>query len=114
MSAEYGDFGGLYDFADDCFPFGFHTPLSPNTMQHAFERYIKKCGVRSINIHALRHSHVFYLREMGWSSFDIAKSLGHMVEMVDEVYGQWNTDKQSEMIKKIDQTLAEKPVIKKV
>lgn len=72
-------------------------------MQHAFERYIKKSGVRSINIHALRHSHVFYLREMGWSSFDIAKRLGHTVEMVDEVYGQWNTDRQSEMIKKLDE-----------
>ena len=103
----------LFGYSDDCFLFGFHTPLSPTTMQRKFDQYIEKAGVERITIHALRHSHVFYLREMGWSSFDIAKRLGHTVEMVDEVYGQWNTDRQSEMIKKIDEDLAVKPVEKK-
>lgn len=60
----------------------------------------------------LRHSHVAFLREMGWSAFDIAKRLGHTVEMVDEVYGQWNYDRQREMMDKLNETMAAEKEIK--
>ena len=49
---------------------------------------------------------------MGWSAFDIAKRLGHTVEMVDEVYGQWNYDRQREMMDKLNETMAAEKEIK--
>lgn len=83
--------------------FGFHTHLASTTMQHAFERYIKKSGVKHINIHALRHSHVFLLRDAGLDAFDIAKRLGHSVEMVNEHYGQFFLDRQKMLMEKVEE-----------
>jgi integrase len=90
-------------YDDECILFGFHTHLPSTTMQHAFERYIQKSGVKRINIHALRHSHVFVLREAGLEAHDIAKRLGHSVEMVNEVYGQFYLDRQKMLIEKMEE-----------
>ncbi|MGB7595637.1 MAG: tyrosine-type recombinase/integrase, partial [Erysipelotrichaceae bacterium] len=91
-----------YGLDEECLIFGYHTHLSPRTMQHAFERYIKAANIKKINIHALRHSHVFMLRQSGFDAFDIAKRLGHSVEMVNEYYGQWFLERQREMVKTLN------------
>lgn len=102
----------LFGYDKDTILFGFHTHLNPTTTKRRFEEYIKASGVKRIIIHALRHSHVAFLRGMGWSAFDIAKRLGHTVEMVDEVYGQWNYDRQREMMDKLNETMAAEKEIK--
>lgn len=98
-------------FEDDTILFGQHTHLAPNTMRQAFLRAIAKSGVPRINIHALRHSHVFMLRQAGFDAFDIAKRMGHTVDMVNETYGQWFLDSQVEMIAKMEifQKSSQKP-----
>jgi integrase len=103
LSRRLAVYAALYGYDDNAILFGFHTHLSPSTMQHAFERYMKKSGVKRINIHALRHSHVFVLREAGLEAHEIAKRLGHTVEMVNEVYGQYYLDHQKMLIEKLDE-----------
>lgn len=102
LTERLQSYASAYGNDEDTIIFGFNTHLSPTTMQHAFERYIKKAGVKKINIHALRHSHVFMLRESGFDAFDIAKRLGHSVDMVNNTYGQFFLDRQKSMIDKME------------
>lgn len=95
----------VYGNDEDSILFGVVEHLSPRTMQHAFERYSKRAGLPKINIHALRHSHVFMLRKIGFDAFEIAKRLGHTVEMVNQYYGQWFLETQIEMVEKIENYL---------
>ena len=92
-----------YGFDNDSILFGFHTHMPLTTIQHALERYIKRAGVKRINVHAFRHSHVFLLRSLGFDAFDIAKRLGHTVEMVNNTYGQWFTEAQFKMVDKLNE-----------
>ena len=92
----------VYGNDEDSILFGVVEHLSPRTMQHAFERYSLRAGLPKINIHALRHSHVFVLRRIGFDAFEIAKRLGHTVEMVNQYYGQWFLETQKEMVEKIE------------
>lgn len=82
--------------------FGMEQPLDDNTIRRHKEKYCEKAGVTNIRIHDFRHSHVSLLINQGFSSFDIAKRLGHTVEMVNNRYGHWFNDSQLKMIEKLD------------
>lgn len=82
--------------------FGKLRPLDDNTIRRHKEKYCKIAGVKNIRIHDFRHSHVSLLINQGFSSFDIAKRMGHTVEMVNNRYGHWFNDSQAKMIEKLD------------
>lgn len=105
LSARVKDCQNAFGYDENAILFGIVDHLSPRSMQRAFERYTKLAGLSRINIHALRHSHVFMLRRIGFDAFDIAKRLGHTVEMVNQYYGQWFLETQKEMVEKIENFL---------
>lgn len=66
-------FGMLYKCKDDTRLF----EVSKYYLQHEMKRGCKESGVKKIRIHDLRHSHVAYLIEFGFSPVEIAERMGH-------------------------------------
>ena len=67
------------------------------------DRGCKETGVKRIRIHDLRHSHVAYLIELGFSPVAIAERLGHESPRVTmDTYAHLYPSKQREMADKID------------
>lgn len=91
-------------FNEERYVFGFNKPLDDNSIRIKKDNWIKQAGVQRIRIHDFRHSHVSLLISLGFSPFDIAKRLGHTVEMVNEVYGHWFKDAQQKMVDKLNET----------
>ena len=46
--------------------------------------------------------HNTLLINLGFDSFDIAKRLGHTVDMVNNIYGHWFNDAQIKMVDKLN------------
>ena len=49
----------------------------PRTMENRFKTVLKKCGLRSINFHALRHSFATRAVELGFDVKTLSEILGH-------------------------------------
>lgn len=88
-------------FNKERFLFDFIKPLDENTIRRNKNKWCQEANVKQIRIHDFRHSHVSLLINLGFSPFDIAKRLGHTVEMVNNVYGHWFTDAQQNMVDKL-------------
>ncbi|KUK72028.1 MAG: Uncharacterized protein XD91_1578 [Clostridiales bacterium 38_11] len=71
----------------------FHTEMT---------RGSKIAGVPRIRVHALRHSHVSLLIEMGFSAVDIAKRVGHSSISITLDYAHMFPSKQDEMAKRLN------------
>lgn len=89
------------------FVFGTGDSFLPfQTLQHAFERYIKKSGVKAIRIHDLRHSHASLLINKGDNQLStiyvIAARLGDTVDMIFKTYGHLFPNTQKDIIQKLD------------
>lgn len=93
---------GMDEFNNDVFLFGYEKPFDDNTVRSKKRKACAKAGVKDIRLHDFRHSHVSLLISLGFSPFDIAKRLGHTVEMVNEVYGHWFTNAQQIMVDKLN------------
>lgn len=52
-------------------------PVTRHFLTHEMERGSKASGVKKIRIHDLRHSHVSFLIEKGFSAVAIAERVGH-------------------------------------
>lgn len=85
----------MYGFCEDCFVWGFYKPLSDNTPGRWKDKYVdlansKGLELKRIRLHDFRHSHASYLiNNMGkydFTDFDIAKRLGHTVDMLHRTY----------------------------
>lgn len=92
-------------FSEDSFISGFDKPISTMKIKRHKDNYCKLAGVKQIRIHDFRHSHVSLLISLGFSPFDIAKRLGHSVDMVNNRYGHWFKDAQLKMVEKLNETL---------
>ncbi|MEL3913510.1 cysteine-rich KTR domain-containing protein [Treponema pedis] len=66
------------------------------------ERGIKKSKVKKIKLHALRHSHISLLIEMGFTPVDIAARTGHESIKVLMDYSHMFPNKQLDMADKLD------------
>ena len=82
--------------------FNFDKPMDENAIRLVKNRCCKAAHVKEIRIHDFRHSHVSLLVNLGFNPFDIAKRLGHTVEMVNNVYGHWFTDAQQKMVDRLN------------
>ena len=69
------------------FFFGGNEPIPETTLDHAFERYVKKSGVQPIHLHCLRHSFVSMMIHNGASVYVVADLIGDTVEQVLKTYG---------------------------
>ncbi len=80
--------------------------LSFNTLEHAFDRYVKISGVKKIHIHELRHSHASLLINTGLNQLSviyvIANRLGDTVEMVLKTYGHLFPSAQREILDRLE------------
>ncbi len=66
------------------------------------ERGIKKSKVKKIKLHALRHSHISLLIEMGFTPVDIAARTGHESMKVLMDYNHMFPNKQLDMADKLN------------
>lgn len=92
----------IIEFDNQKYIFHFEKPLNQDTIKIRKDRWIAKAHVKRIRIHDLRHSHVSLLINLGFSAFDIAKRLGHSVDMVNNVYGHWFQNAQNKMVDKLN------------
>ncbi len=92
----------IIGFDNQKYIFHFEKPLNQDTIKIRKDRWIAKAHVKRIRIHDLRHSHVSLLINLGFSAFDIAKRLGHSVDMVNNVYGHWFQNAQNKMVDKLN------------
>ena len=81
--------------------FYLDMPFNHMMIARAMNKACKLAGLTHITVHALRHSHVSLLINMGFTPFEIAKRMGHTVGMVEEVYGHWFKDSQRSMVDKL-------------
>lgn len=89
-------------FSEDCFLFGFDKPFDDNKVHRYTDKWIRKAEVKKIRIHDFRHSHVSLLVNLGFPAFDIAKRMGHSVDMVNNRYGHWFDNAQQKMVDKLN------------
>lgn len=92
----------LDGFSNDKYLFGYTQPFDDNFVRRHKNEWCRIANVKQIRIHDLRHSHVSLLINQGFSSFDIAKRLGHTVEMVNNHYGHWFDNSQQKMVDKLN------------
>ncbi len=92
-------FGMLYKCDDDTRLF----PVSKSYLHNEMTRGAKEAGVKRIRIHDLRHSHVAYLINMGFSPVEIADRLGHESISVTYQYSHLYPSKQRSMADQINE-----------
>ena len=83
------------------FFFGGARPFSENAIQFAFNKAIRKSGVKQIRIHDLRHSFVSMLIHLGANYNVIADLIGDTVEQVTNTYGHLYEEDKYSIIEKI-------------
>lgn len=73
-----------------------------HNLHHEMDRGCKLSGVKRIRVHDLRHSHVVYLIEQGFSPVVIAERLGHENISITLNYAHLYPSKQLEIIETIE------------
>ena len=76
--------------------------ISKTYLHHEMNRGVKKSGVKRIRIHALRHSHISLLCNMGVSAVEIGKRVGHESICITCRYAQMFPSVQMEMADKLN------------
>ena len=76
--------------------------MTKHYLHHEMDRGAKEAGVKRIQIHDLRHSHVSLLIEMGFSALAIADRVGHESIDITYKYAHLFPSKQKEMVQRLD------------
>ncbi len=76
--------------------------VTKSYLHHEMDRGAKAAGVKRIRIHALRHSHISLLIDMGFSAVAIADRVGHESIEITYQYAHLFPSKQTEMAKRLD------------
>lgn len=101
LIADFADyFASLYDLEDNDRIFRF----TKHYLNHEMIRGVKKCGVKKIRLHDLRHSHCSHLIELGFTPVAIAERLGHeKVETTLNTYVHLYPNKQFEIANRLEE-----------
>ena len=83
------------------FLFGGERPLAENTLTRAFDRYIKKSGVKRIRVHDLRHSFVSMLIHHGANLTVVAHLIGDTLEQVTKTYAHMYEEDEQAILKEL-------------
>lgn len=92
----------MIDYNTEYSLISYHERRGANSLTKRKDKYCRIAGLR-LTLHDFRHSHVSLLINSGLQPFEIAKRLGHTVEMVNEVYGHLYPSKQKEMVELMNQ-----------
>lgn len=92
-------FGMLYGYMKNDRIFQF----TKSYLHHEMLRGCRESGVKKIRIHDLRHSHVAYLIELGFSPVAIADRLGHEGIAITYNYAHLYPSKQLELANKLEE-----------
>jgi integrase len=77
----------------------------PDYVTNAFQRVLKKHGLRRIRFHDLRHSTASILYDMGWSLKDIQDWLGHAdIETTGNIYTHISNQRKQIQAKTLERT----------
>jgi len=76
--------------------------LSKHVLSTEMERGCKAAGVKVIRIHDLRHSHVSFLINKGFTALEIGNRVGHETERITYRYAHLFPTKQDEMADFLD------------
>lgn len=77
-------------------------PVTKSYLHREMDRGSKEAGVKRIRIHDIRHSHVSYLIDLGFSATAIADRVGHESIEITYNYAHLFPSKQKEMADKMD------------
>ena len=84
---QYTKYKRGYMFSGEEYVFGYCQGYPYSSVTYWHKRYISLSGLSYFKIHSLRHSCVSVLISMGVKPLQIAKRMGHSVNMVNTVYG---------------------------
>lgn len=94
-----------YEAYDDVPEFIFHQRHDPKrrvkSISNGFRAACKRCGLKNVTPHTLRHTRVTELRNMGVPSHQVAAFLAMSAEMQDRVYAHADDDDLQELAKLI-------------
>ena len=76
--------------------------LSKHVLSTEMERGCKVAGIKKIRIHDLRHSHVSFLINKGFTALEIGNRVGHESEKITYRYAHLFPNKQDEMADFLD------------
>lgn len=76
--------------------------LSKHVLATEMERGCRMAGVKKIRIHDLRHSHVSFLINKGFTALEIGNRVGHESEKITYRYAHLFPTKQDEMADFLD------------
>ena len=76
--------------------------VTKSYLHHEMDRGAKKAGVKRIKIHAIRHSHISHLIDLGFSAVAIADRVGHESIDITYKYAHLFPSKQIEMVEKLE------------
>lgn len=76
-------------------------PYSDDCLYKWIKKGCMAAGIPHMRIHALRHSHVSLLINMGFSAILIAERIGDNVEMVNRIYGHLYPNRHNEVAEQL-------------
>ena len=76
--------------------------VTKSYLHHEMDRGAKEAGVKRIKIHAIRHSHISHLIDLGFSAVAIADRVGHESIDITYKYAHLFPSKQIEMVEKLE------------
>jgi integrase len=100
LKQEYQQIDG---YSENVILFGFNKRLHPDTIKRKQVQACELAKVKIIRLHDMRHSHVSLLINLGFSPFEIAKRLGHSVDMVNNVYGHLFPERDRVMVDRLNE-----------
>lgn len=77
------------------------TPISRRTLIDAFQKAVKKAGIKNFRFHDLRHTFATRLVQQGIDLYTVAKLLGHKTISVTTKYAHHSVDSLRKALEKI-------------
>lgn len=98
LRAEFEDY--ISTVAGKAYLFSGDRPIPHTNVDRAFDKYVKKAGVKKIRIHDLRHSFVSMLIHLGANLTVVADLIGDTLEQVTKTYAHmYETDRAAVMMR---------------
>ena len=100
LAEEVEDYiDSLYGIGDDERIF----QISKSYLHHEMDRGANAAGVKRIRVHDIRHSHVSYLIDKGFTALAIAERLGHEAVDITYRYAHLFPTVQNDMVNVMDE-----------
>ena len=87
--------------AGKAYLFSGDRPIPHTNVDRAFDKYVKKAGVKKIRIHDLRHSFVSMLIHLGANLTVVADLIGDTLEQVTKTYAHMYETDRTEVMSRI-------------